>query len=60
MIDTYLLIYIIISRLFELKLSKKNTQKLKEDGAIELYSFHYKFIVIFLVIFITYFCKIFL
>ena len=55
MIDTYLLIYIIISRLFELKLSKKNTQKLKEDGAIELYSFHYKFIVIFHVIFITYF-----
>ena len=49
------MVYIVISRLFELILSKKNTKKLIKEGAIEYYKSHYKFIVIFHIIFILYF-----
>ena len=55
MIDTYLMVYIIFARLFELVLSKKNTTKLLEKGAEEYYSFHYKFIVLFHIVFIVFF-----
>ena len=55
MIDTYLMIYIVLSRIFELILSKKNTKKLIKEGAIEYYKSHYKFIVLFHIIFILYF-----
>ena len=55
MVDTYLMIYVIFSRLFELVLSKKNTKRLLEDGVEEYYSFHYKFIVLFHVIFVSFF-----
>ena len=55
MIDTYLMVYIILTRLFELILSKKNTRILLEEGAIEYFKFHYKFIVLYHVIFIVFF-----
>ena len=55
MVDTYLMIYVIFSRLFELVLSKKNTKKLLEDGAEEYFEFHYKFIFLFHVIFVAFF-----
>ncbi len=55
MVDTYLMIYLVLSRLFELFLSKKNTNRLLKEGAVEHYSFHYKFIVLFHIIFITFF-----
>ena len=49
------MIYIILSRLFELKLSNKNTKNLLKEGAVEYYKSHYKFIVIFHFIFIVFF-----
>ena len=49
------MIYLVLSRLFELFLSKKNTNRLLKEGAVEHYSFHYKFIVLFHIIFITFF-----
>ena len=55
MIDTYLMVYIIFARFFELILSKKNTSKLLQKGAKECYGFHYKFIVLFHIIFIVFF-----
>ncbi|MFL2661163.1 MAG: isoprenylcysteine carboxylmethyltransferase family protein [Alphaproteobacteria bacterium] len=55
MVDTYLMIYVVFSRLFELVLSKKNTKRLLEAGAEEYYPFHYKFIVLFHVIFVSFF-----
>ena len=55
MIDTYLMIYIIFARFFELILSKKNTTKLLQEGAKECYGFHYKFIVLFHIVFIVFF-----
>ena len=55
MIDTYLMVYIIFSRFFELVLSKKNTTKLLQKGAKEFYGFHYKFIVLFHIVFIVFF-----
>ena len=55
MTDTFLMVYIIIARLFELILSKKNTTKLLQEGAREYYEFHYKFIVLFHIIFILFF-----
>jgi Uncharacterized protein conserved in bacteria len=55
MIDTYLMVYIIFARFFELILSKKNTTKLLQEGAKERYGFHYKFIVLFHIIFIVFF-----
>lgn len=54
-IDSFLVIYLIVARLIELVISKKNTRKLFEQGAIECYAFHYKFIVLFHVTFIIYF-----
>ena len=39
MVDTYLMIYLVLSRLFELFLSKKNTNRLLKEGAVEHYSF---------------------
>ena len=55
MIDTYLMVYIIFARFFELILSKKNTTKLIQEGAKECYGFHYKFIVLFHIVFIVFF-----
>ena len=55
MVDTYLMIYLVFSRLFELALSKKNTNGLLREGAIEHYGFHYKFIVLFHIVFIVFF-----
>ena len=55
MIDTYLMVYIIFARFFELVLSKKNTTKLLQKGAKEYYRFHYKFIVLFHIVFIIFF-----
>ena len=55
MVDTYLMIYVIFSRLFELVLSKKNTKRLLKEGAKEYFEFHYKFIVLFHIIFVSYF-----
>ena len=55
MIDTYLMVYIVICRIFELILSNKNTKKLIINGAIEHYKHHYIFIVIFHFIFILFF-----
>tara|TARA_B100000287_G_scaffold431633_1_gene489261 strand:+ start:2169 stop:2663 length:495 start_codon:yes stop_codon:yes gene_type:complete len=55
MIDTFLMIYIIFCRLLELFLSKKNTQKLLEEGAVEFYKTHYIFIVLFHVFFTAFF-----
>ena len=49
------MIYVIISRLFELILSNRNTKRLINEGAKERYSSHYKFIVIFHLIFVLFF-----
>lgn len=58
MIEKFLIIYVICSRLYELRLSSKNTKNLLSNGAKEFYPLHYKFIVIFHFIFILYFlCK---
>lgn len=55
MIDTFLMVYVIASRIFELILSSKNTKILLKEGATEYYRFHYKFIVGFHLIFILFF-----
>ncbi len=55
MIDFFLMIYIIFSRVFELLFSHRNTKKLLEEGAVEYFKFHYFFIVIFHIIFILFF-----
>ena len=55
MIDTYLMVYMIFARFFELALSKKNTNKLLQKGAKEYFGFHYKFIVLFHIFFIVFF-----
>ena len=55
MIDTYLIFYIILCRLFELLLSRRNTSKLLKEGGVEYYKNHYKYIVFFHVIFIFFF-----
>ena len=55
MIEKFLIIYVIFSRLYELRLSSKNTKYLLANGAKEFYPSHYKFIVTFHLIFISYF-----
>jgi methyltransferase len=55
MIDTFLMAYVIASRIFELILSNKNTKRLINEGAREYYESHYKFIVAFHLIFILFF-----
>ena len=55
MIDTYLIFYIILCRLFELLLSRRNTSKLLKEGGVEYYKNHYKYIVFFHVTFIFFF-----
>ena len=55
MIDTCLIIYIILTRIFELFLSNKNTERLLQEGATEYYKSHYKFIVFFHIIFLSFF-----
>ena len=50
-----LIVYIILSRVFELILSYINTKNLLQRGAKEYYSGHYKFIVMFHLIFVIYF-----
>ena len=52
---TFLIIYIIISRIFELFLSYKNTNRLMKIGGVEYYSFHYKFLIFFHIFFVFYF-----
>ena len=54
-IDILLITYMIIGRIFELILSNRNTNKLKKKGAVECFSFHYKFIVIFHSTFLAFF-----
>ena len=49
------MIYLILCRVIELIISGKNTKKLISLGAIELYPFHYKFLVLFHITFIFYF-----
>ena len=55
MIDTYLIFYIILCRLFELLYSRRNTSKLIKEGGVEYYKNHYKYIVSFHVIFVFFF-----
>ena len=55
MIDNYLIFYIILCRLFELLLSRRNTSKLLKEGGVEYYKNHYKYIVFFHVIFVFFF-----
>tara|TARA_A100001234_G_scaffold182634_1_gene165683 strand:+ start:1322 stop:1816 length:495 start_codon:yes stop_codon:yes gene_type:complete len=55
MIDTYLMIYVVFSRLFELILSNRNTKRLIKEGGVEYFNFHYNFIVFFHIIFILFF-----
>ena len=55
MIDTFLIAYVIVSRIFELILSNKNTKRLINEGGTEYYKSHYKFIVAFHFIFVLFF-----
>ena len=55
MIDTYLIFYIILCRLFELLYSRRNTSKLIKEGGVEHYKNHYKYIVSFHVFFVFFF-----
>ena len=55
MIDTFLMAYVIASRIFELILSNKNTKRLINEGGTEYYKSHYKFIVAFHFIFVLFF-----
>ena len=52
---TLLVFYIIIARIIELIISKKNTTLLLRNGGIEFFPSHYKFLVIFHFLFIFYF-----
>ena len=54
-LDFLLITYIIIARIFELFLSKKNTKNLLHKGAREFFPFHYNFIFFFHCILIIYF-----
>ena len=54
-IGNSLILYIILSRVFELILSYINTKNLLQRGAKEYYSGHYKFIVMFHLVFVFYF-----
>ena len=53
--DFLLISYLIICRLIELIISKRNTTRLIKEGAKEFFPFHYKFLVLFHVTFIIYF-----
>ena len=55
MIDTFLMAFVIASRIFELILSNKNTKKLINEGGRECYESHYKFIVAFHFVFVSFF-----
>ena len=55
MIEQLLIFYIILLRIFELRLSSKNTKILLSKGAVEQYSSHYIYFIIFHVVFIVYF-----
>ena len=55
MIDTFLMAFVIASRIFELILSNKNTKRLINEGGTEYYKSHYKFIVAFHFIFVLFF-----
>lgn len=52
---TLLVFYIILARVVELIISKRNTTLLLRNGGIEFFPSHYKFLVIFHCIFIFYF-----
>ena len=54
-IDFFLISYLIICRIIELLISKRNTTRLIKEGAKEFYPFHYKFLVLFHITFIIYF-----
>ena len=53
--DFLLISYLIICRLIELIISKRNTTRLIKEGAKEFFPFHYKFLVLFHITFIIYF-----
>ena len=50
-----LISYLIICRIVELLISRRNTTRLIKEGAKEFFPFHYKFLVLFHITFITYF-----
>lgn len=52
---TLLVFYIILARIIELIISKRNTTLLLRNGGIEFFPSHYKFLVIFHCVFICYF-----
>ena len=55
MIDTFLMTYVIASRIFELILSDKNTKRLINEGGTVYYKSPYKLIVAFHFIFVLFF-----
>ena len=50
-----LISYLIICRIVELLISRRNTTRLIKEGAKEFFPFHYKFLVLFHITFIIYF-----
>ena len=53
--DLLLISYLIICRIVELLISRRNTTRLIKEGAKEFFPFHYKFLVLFHITFIIYF-----
>ena len=53
--DFLLISYLIVCRIVELLISRKNTTRLIKEGAKEFFPFHYKFLVLFHITFIIYF-----
>ena len=53
--DFFLISYLIICRIVELLISRRNTTRLIKEGAKEFFPFHYKFLVLFHITFIIYF-----
>ena len=53
--DFLLISYLIICRIVELLISRRNTTRLIKEGAKEFFPFHYKFLVLFHITFIIYF-----
>ncbi len=53
--DFLLITYLVICRIIELLISKRNTARLIKEGAKEFFPSHYKFLVLFHITFIVYF-----
>lgn len=53
--DFLLISYLIVCRIVELLISRRNTTRLIKEGAKEFFPFHYKFLVLFHITFIIYF-----